>query len=35
MDELIISIFCELDNFCKELNTYFEHFMLPCEKKKL
>ena len=35
MDELIISIFCELDNFCKELNSYFEHSMLPCEKKKL
>ena len=35
MDELIISVFCELDNFCKELNTYFEHVMLPCEKKKL
>ena len=34
MDELIISIFCELDNFCRELNTYFEHFILPCEKKK-
>ena len=35
MDELIISIFCELDNFCKELNSYFEHSMLPCDKKKL
>ena len=35
MDELIISIFCELDNFCKELNSYFEHSMLPDEKKKL
>ena len=35
MDELIISIFCELDNFSKELNSYFEHSMLPCDKKKL
>ena len=35
MDELIISIFCELDNFCKELNSYFEHSMLPCDRKKL
>lgn len=35
MDEFIISIFCELDNFCKELNFYFEHSMLPCDKKKL
>ena len=35
MDELIISIFYELDNFCKELNAYFEHSMLPCDKKKL
>ena len=33
MDEFIISIFCELDNFCKELHAYFEHSMLPCEKK--
>ena len=35
MDEFIISIFCELDNFCKELHAYFEHTWLPCEKKKL
>ena len=35
MDELIISIFYELDNFCKELNSYFEHSMLPCDRKKL
>ena len=35
MDELIISIFCELDNFCKELNSYFQHSRLPCDKKKL
>ena len=35
MDELIISIFCEFDNFSKELNSYFEHSMLPCDKKKL
>ena len=35
MDEFIISIFCELDNFCKELNTYLEHFMLPGDKKIL
>ena len=35
MDELIISIFCELDNFCRELNSYFEHSMLPDERKKI
>ena len=34
MDELIISVFCELDNFYRELNFYFEHTMLPYEKKK-
>ena len=35
MDELIISIFCELDNFCKEFFAYFEQSSLPCDKKKL
>ena len=35
MDELIISIFCEFDNFYKELNSYFEHSMLPDERKKI
>ena len=35
MDELIISIFCELDNFCKEFFTYVEQSSLPCDKKKL
>ena len=35
MDDLIISIFYELDNFCKELNSYLEHSMLPCDRKKL
>ena len=35
MDELIISIFCELDNFCKEFFAYFEQTSLPCDKKKL
>ena len=35
MDELIISIFCELDNFCKEFFAHFEHTSLPCNKKKL
>ena len=35
MDELIISIFYEFDNFYKELNSYFEHSMLPDENKKI
>ena len=35
MDKLIMSIFCELNNFCKELNSYFEHYMLSCDKKTL
>lgn len=26
MDEIIISIFYDIDNFCKELKKYFEHF---------
>ena len=35
MDDFIISIFYELDNFCKELNYYFEYSMLPYDKKPL
>lgn len=33
MDELIISIFYEVDNFCKELHTYFEQYSLSYDRK--
>ncbi len=33
MDEFIISIFCEVDNFCKKLNSYLECHSLPCDGK--
>ena len=29
MDELIISIFYDIDNFFKELKNYFEHSFIP------
>ena len=35
MDELIISVFCELDNLCKEFFAHFEHASLPGNKKNL
>ncbi len=28
MDEFIISVFYEIDNFCKELKEYFKHFLI-------
>ncbi len=33
MDELIISVFCDVDNFCNELNLYFKHYYLSCGQK--
>ncbi len=33
MDEIIISVFYDMDNFCKELKKYFEHNFIPCEGK--
>lgn len=29
MDEFIISVFYDIDNFCKELKNYFEHSFIP------
>lgn len=34
MDEFIISVFYDIDNFCKELKNYFEHSFIPCDRKK-
>ena len=31
MDEIIISVFCGIDNFCMRLKNYFEHSMIPYE----
>jgi len=33
MDELIISVFYKVDNFCKELNSYFQHYFYPMMAK--
>lgn len=30
MDEIIISVFYDIDNFCKELKKYYEHHFIPC-----
>ncbi len=35
MGKLIISVFYDVDNFCKELKAYFEHFRLSCEKETI
>ena len=35
MDELIISIFYELDNFSKQLHTFLEQYFLPSEKETI
>lgn len=35
MDELIISVFYEVDNFCKELNSYFQHYFLSHDGKNI
>ena len=35
MDNLIISIFYELDNFCNELNSYLQHHLISCDKNSL
>ena len=35
MDNLIISIFYELDNFCNELNSYLQHYLISCDKNSL
>ena len=32
MDEIIISVFYDIDNFCKELKIFFEHSLLPCDE---
>lgn len=34
MDEFILSIFYDIDNFCKELKNYFEHYFISCDGKK-
>ena len=34
IDEFIISIFYDIDNFCKELKNYFEHYFISCDGKK-
>lgn len=28
MDEMILSVFYDMDNFCKELKKYFEHYLI-------
>ncbi len=33
MDEIIISVFYDIDNFCKELKTFSERNLLPCDGK--
>lgn len=33
MDEIIISVFYDIDNFCKELKKYFEHSLIPDNEK--
>lgn len=35
MDELIISVFYDVDNFCKELNSYFQHHFLTYDNKNV
>ena len=35
MDELIISVFYEADNFCKEFNAYLENNSLPTNNEKV
>ena len=35
MDEIIISIFCEADNFCKEFNSYLKKNSLPTDRKEI
>ncbi len=30
MDEIIISVFYDIDNFCKELKIFYERCLLPC-----
>lgn len=31
MDEIIISVFYDIDNFCKELKKYFEHHLIAAK----
>ena len=31
MDEIIISVFYDIDNFCKELKKYFEHYLIAAD----
>ena len=31
MDEMIISVFYDIDNFCKELKKYFEHYLIATD----
>ena len=33
MDEIIISVFYDIDNFCKKLKLFFERSLLPCDEK--
>ena len=35
MDELIISVFYDVDNFCKKLNSYFQHYFLSHDGKNI
>lgn len=32
MDEIIISVFYDIDNFCKGLKIFFAHSLLPCDE---
>lgn len=34
MHEIIISVFYDMDNFCKELKKYFEHSLIPPNEKE-
>lgn len=33
MDEIIISVFYDIDSFCMELKKFFEHYIIPCNGK--
>ena len=34
MDEFILSVFYDIDNFCVQLKNLFEHSMIPCDEQK-
>lgn len=35
MDDFIISIFCEVDDFCKEFNQYLKQYCISTNDKKV